>query len=566
MISELTKKSFNYSFSVFLLFFISTNIFAQQSNTTKPKLVVGIVVDQMRFDHLHRYQHKYGEGGFNRLLQQGYSYKNHHYNYIPTVTAAGHASIYSGSTPSIHGIVGNSWYDRYSGNQIGNVRDTTTYIIGSRDENLMGVSPRNLLANTISDQLRLGSNFQAKVISVSFKDRGAALPGGHTANAAYWHDWQTSPGYFVTSSFYMDKLPDWVVDFNQSGLADEYLDEPWNTLYPIDTYTESAADNNLYERTLRGKDSPTFPYNFKKLRKVYRELNAEYQLLWVTPKGNTLLTDFAKQAIVNESLGADSQTDLLAISYSVPDAAGHAFGPQSVEMQDIYLRLDQDIASLLEYLDQNVGVGAYTVFLTADHGVAPVASYLQDHKLPTGIISIQYKDSLETHLADKYGVPALIQHFDRENIFLDRNLINQNGLKLPDVQEATAQFLSELSGISTATTAHNLQHREYTVGLRQLVQNGFYQKRSGDVIVTFDPGLVMNADPDITVADIKGTGHGTGYAYDTHVPLLWYGWGIQPGSSVRRVSITDIAPTLAMMLNLQLPNGTSGQPLLEIFK
>jgi predicted AlkP superfamily pyrophosphatase or phosphodiesterase len=414
----------------------------------------------------------------------------------------------------------------------------------------MGVSPRNLLANTISDQLRLGSNFQAKVISVSFKDRGAALPGGHTANAAYWHDWQTSPGYFVTSSFYMDKLPDWVVDFNQSGLADEYLDEPWNTLYPIDTYTESAADNNLYERTLRGKDSPTFPYNFKKLRKVYRELNAEYQLLWVTPKGNTLLTDFAKQAIVNESLGADSQTDLLAISYSVPDAAGHAFGPQSVEMQDIYLRLDQDIASLLEYLDQNVGVGAYTVFLTADHGVAPVASYLQDHKLPTGIISIQYKDSLETHLADKYGVPALIQHFDRENIFLDRNLINQNGLKLPDVQEATAQFLSEL----------------YTVGLRQLVQNGFYQKRSGDVIVTFDPGLVMNADPDITVADIKGTGHGTGYAYDTHVPLLWYGWGIQPGSSVRRVSITDIAPTLAMMLNLQLPNGTSGQPLLEIFK
>ena len=538
----------------------------QMDQPEKPKLMVGIVVDQMRFDHLSRYQHKYGEGGFKRLMDQGFNFKNHHYNYIPTVTAAGHASIYSGATPSMHGIVGNSWYDRNSGKEVGNVSDTTTYIVGSLNENLAGVSPKNLLTTTISDQLRLASNFQSKVISISFKDRGAALPGGHTANAAYWHDWRTSPGYFVSSSFYMDELPDWVEEFNKSGLADEYLDEIWSPLHPIETYKESAADNNPYERVLRGKDGPTFPYNFKKLRKVYRELNAEYQLLWVSPKGNTFLTDFAKQAIIGESLGADAQTDLLAISYSVPDAAGHAFGPQSVEVQDIYLRLDQDIASLLDFLDQQVGAGAYTVFLTADHGVAPVASYLYDNKLPTGIISLQYKDSLQQHLTNKYGETSLIEHFDGENIFLDRDLIAQKGLSLPDVQEAAAQFLVELPGINTAATAHNLQHTQYSRGLRHLVQNGFYQKRSGDIIITLDPGLVMNADPSMTVSQIKGTGHGTGYAYDTHVPLLWYGWGIPQGSSARGVSITDIAPTIAMLLNLQLPNGNEGAPLNELFK
>ena len=539
---------------------------AQSEITTKPKLVVGVVVDQMRFDHLYRYQDKYGEDGFKRLLREGFSFKNHHYNYIPTVTAAGHASIYTGATPSIHGVVGNSWYDRYADRQVGNVSDTTFTIIGSKTENRKGVSPNNMLTNTISDQLRLGSSFQSKVISISFKDRGASLPGGHTANGAYWHDWQTSPGYFVTSSYYMDQLPKWVEDFNKSKQADDYLDLTWNTLYPIETYTESTPDDNHYERVLRGKTSPTFPYNFKKLRKTYRELNAEYQLLWVSPMGNNLLTDFAMKAVENEQLGADSITDLLAISYSVPDAAGHAFGPHSVEIEDIYLRLDLDIANLLDYLDETIGVGAYTVFLTADHGAAPVASYLFDQQLPTGIVSSKYADSLSNHLVDEFGEGQWVQRHGGSQIYLNRKLVSDKGLDLHIVQQEVAQFMVALEGISTATTAHTLQTQEFTKGLRHLVQNGYYQKRSGDVFVTFDPGLVTNSDPEIIVSEIKGTGHGTGYAFDTHVPLVWFGNGIPHGTSTRKVAITDIAPTLAMMLDLQLPNGNEGIPLKELLE
>ena len=538
----------------------------QATSQDKPKLVVGIVVDQMRFDHLFRYQDKYGEEGFKRLLGEGFTFNNHHYNYIPTVTAAGHASIYTGTTPSIHGIVGNSWFDRVSGQEVGNVGDTTVWLVGSEKENPKGVSPRNLLATTISDQLRMSTNFQSKVISVSFKDRGASLPGGHTANGAYWHDWQTSPGYFVTSSYYMNELPDWVTAFNKSKKADKYLDQAWNTLYPIETYTESTADDNKYERVLRGKTSPTFPYDFKSLRKTYRDLGAEYQLLWVSPVGNTLLTDFAMEAVKHENLGSDSTTDLLAVSYSVPDAAGHAFGPHSVEVQDIFLRLDADIANLLNYLDENIGAGNYTVFLTADHGVAPVASYLHDHQLPTGIINHKYSDSLRSHLNNKFGDGEWIQHFDGESIYLNRPLISRSGMELKAVQEAAALFLSDLKGVSTASTSYNLQFQDYSSGLRQLVQNGFYQKRSGDVILTFNPGVIMSADPEMEISGVKGTGHGTGFAFDTHVPLVWFGHGVPNGVSVRKVSITDIAPTLAMMLNLQLPSGSTGKPLLELWK
>ena len=462
--------------------------------------------------------------------------------------------------------MGNSWYDRYAGEEVGNVEDPKETIVGSKQENNQGASPHNLLTTTIGDQLRLGSNYQSKVISASFKDRGAILPGGHSANGAYWHDWRTSPGYFVSSTYYMEELPSWVKGFNRSGKADEYLDQAWNTLYAIEEYTQSTSDNNSYERTLRGKETPTFPYDFKKLRKIYRDLGAEYQLLWVTPYGNTLLTDFAMEAVTQEDLGSDDYPDLLAVSYSVPDAAGHAFGPHSVEVQDIYLRLDQDISRLLDFLDRTVGEGAYTVFLTADHGVAPVASYLYDQRLPTGIISPKYSDSLQSHLSQRFGEGNYVAHFDYESIYLNRELVKQKSLSLTEVQQAAAQFLVNLEGISTAATGYHLQHTEYSKGLKHLLQNGYYQRRSGDVLITYDPGLVASSDPELSISEVKGTGHGTGYNYDTHVPLVWYGSGVRTGESVRKVAITDIAPTLSMMLNLQLPDASVGQPLIELWE
>ncbi|MCW5517339.1 alkaline phosphatase PafA [Muriicola sp. Z0-33] len=538
----------------------------QSVNQTPPKLVVGIVVDQMSYEQLYKYKDKLSNGGFVRLMRDGFNYKNTQYNYIPTVTAAGHSSIYTGTTPATHGIIGNSWFQREENNGMGNVDDPNEHIIGAAQENNTGLSPKNLLSTTISDQLRLATNFRSKVISVSLKDRGAILPGGHLANAAYWHDWKKSPGYFVSSSYYMNDVPDWVKQFNKQEKSNAYLDTTWNTLLPIESYVESAADDNSFERTLGGKTAPTFPYEFKKMRERYRSLNAEYQLIWASPFGNTLLTEFALAALENEALGVDEHTDMLNISYSVPDAVGHALGPQSVEIQDIYLRLDRDIESLLNKLDEKLG-DKYLLFLTSDHGAIPTASYLNANKIPTGIAPIpKYRDTLANYLIKKHGRQNWIQHFDYEHVYLNRDIIRDRKLNLAEVQQDVASFLSGLKWIRVALSANDLQTKIYYDGLHKKLQNGFHPKRSGDILLSFEPGIIMNADPDIAVSEIKGTTHGSGYAYDSHVPLLWYGKNIPNGSSVRKVSVIDIAPSLAMFLNVQLPSGCSGVPLEELFR
>ena len=551
-------------YSIVFLFIYSFNF--SQYNSSSPKLVIGIVVDQMRFDHLFKHQDKFGERGFKRLLKEGYNFKNAHYNYSPTVTAAGHASIYTGTTPSVHGMVGNSWFDRYADEGVSNVGDSTKTIIGSMEENSNGVSPGRIMSTTISDQLRMAYNFQSKVISVSFKDRGAILPGGHTANAAYWHDFVTSDGYFVSSSHYMEKVPDWVKDFNQSGKASEYLDYVWNPTSPIDQYSECEPDDNAYERTLRGKETPTFPYDFTELRKIYAELGAEYQLLWVSPTGNSLLTDFAMEAIKNEDLGADEIPDLINISYSVPDAAGHSFGPQSIEVADIYVKLDKDIERLLDYLDDQVGQDEYTLFLSSDHGVVPVVSLLDHYQLPTGLAKISiYEDTLSKFLNSQYGENEWIQNFDGANIYLNRNVISEADIDLSSIQLIVAEFMMEQEGVYQALTAHQMVYNEYKNGIRSKLQNGFHQDRSGDVILAFNPGFYPSGRPNALPSQIKGTGHGSGWNYDTHIPILWMGKNVPHGSSVRPVAITDIASTLAMMLNIQLPSGNTGKPLKELF-
>jgi len=547
------------------LFFL--NGYITRSQADKPKLVVGIVVDQMRFDHLYKYQERFSNGGFKRLMRDGFNYKNTQYNYIPTVTAAGHASIYTGTTPSAHGIIGNTWYQRSSKQVITNIGDSNELIVGTTDVNSYGASPRNLLTTTITDQLRIGTNFRAKVISVSLKDRGAILPGGHAANAAYWHDWKSSPGYFVSSSYYMDELPKWVNSFNKLEKSNSYLSDSWSTLYPIETYTASAPDDNNYERALGGKTSATFPYDYKSMRERYREIGAEFQLIWVTPAGNSLLTDFAIEAIKSEGLGTDDITDFINISYSVPDVIGHTFGPQSVEFEDVILRLDRDIENLLKSLDATVGTGNYLLFLTSDHGSVPVASYLADHKLPAGLAHInQYETALLTHLNSKYGTNQWIENFDGEAVYLNRDVIKQKKLSLRAVQQEAADFLITLDEVTGALTASDLQSQSYSYGMKQMLQNGYHSKRSGDVLLIFKPGFIQNLDPRITMQKIKGTTHGSGYAYDTHVPMLWFGNSIPKGKSVRKVSVIDIAPSIAQILNIPYPSGTSGEPLIELFE
>ena len=546
--------------STFIFSFLST-ISKAQNNVAdeKPALVVGIVIDQMRFDYLYRYYKKYGEKGFKRMLTNGLVCKNTHYNYVPTATGPGHASIYTGTTPSYHGIVGNEWYERGLQKEVYCVEDEKVQTVGSKNNNGR-FSPKRLRTTTITDELRINSNWQSKVISISIKNRGAVLPGGFTANSAYWYDEAT--GNMISSTHYMQELPKWVSKFNDKKLPDHYLNQTWTTLLPVSEYTESYKDDNHYEAVLPGKEKPVFPYNLKEMRKETADNG--YELLRATPFGNSLLTELAIGTLKNEDLGKDQHTDFLAISYSSTDIIGHAFGPHSVEIEDTYLRLDQELEKLFETLDNQIGKDNYLVFLTADHAAVNVPQYLKDHKVEAGYFAKKsFEDSLEHFLNKKYGSGKWVLNLDNSHIYLNKMLIREQGLVLANVQQKVADFCLTLDGIEQVYTASDLLQNNYQDGIASLLQNGFSQKRSGDVILVLRPHWLPVKE--VSEYSKRGTSHGSAYAYDTHVPLIWYGWKIPTKILHRPISITDIAPTISQLLNLQMPASFTGTPIQELF-
>lgn len=522
------------------------NLIAQEVDN-KPKLVVGIVVDQMRYDYLTRFYDKYSDDGFKRLMLKGYDCKNAHFNYIPTYTAPGHASIYTGTTPKYHGIIENNWYDKFEKKTVYCVNDDTFNPVGTTD-NYSRVSPRRMLVTTVADQLKLHNQQKSKVIGIAMKDRGAVLPAGHSANAAYWFVGKDE-GNWVTSDYYMTDLPKWVKDFNKSKTVEKYL-TTWNTLYDIKTYTESGPDLNDFESGFKGKETATFPYNLKKLSKD----NGDLDILKVTPFGNSITTDFAIAAIEGEKLGKGSVTDFLTISYSSPDYIGHNFGVNSKEIQDTYLRLDIELARLLKHLDNKVGTGNYTVFLTADHAAVHVPAFLESLKIPAGYFDKKvFKEKLDNFLLKRYATSDLIEHIGGFQIFLNREKISQLNLNLQEVQQSIVDEIINYEYIDRAYAAHTLHNKAFTEGIESLLQNGYHQKRSGDVLVSFNAAVISYGR--------KGTTHGSGYLYDTHVPLLFYGNGIKQGSTLQKVKITDIAPTISALLGISFPNATTGVPL-----
>jgi predicted AlkP superfamily pyrophosphatase or phosphodiesterase len=445
------------------------------------------------------------------------------------------------------------------------VGDSSVKITGSVIDNPNGYSPNRLLAITISDQLRMGTNFKSKVISISLKDRGAILPGGRTANAAYWYDWESSPGHFVSSTYYMEELPSWVKKFNAQEQADKYLSQSWDPMLPLSEYDESAPDDNPHETILRGKGTPTFPYNFEEMRKIYEGATNFYQVLWGSPFGNTIIKDFALEALRNEGLGKDAYPDMLLVSFSAPDVVGHTFGPQSVEVQDTYMRLDRDIADFLSSLDREVGAGNYVLFLTSDHGAVPVVSWLHANKMQAGLAVLpQFKQDLSFKLGQRYGAFDWITYFGNEQIYLDRQLISEKKFSLAEMQEAVADIMRTQPGVRHAVTAQDLQSKNYTEGQLAKLQRGFHPDRSGDVMIVYEPGIFPTSDFRTPVSKVRGTSHGSGYAYDSQVPMLWFGKGVKRGDSSRKVHPRDIAPTLSFMLNLQMPAGASGNPLKEL--
>ncbi|HTS45291.1 MAG TPA: alkaline phosphatase PafA [Puia sp.] len=518
----------------------------------RPKLVVGIVIDQMRWDYLYRYYDLYQpDGGFKRLLKEGYSCENTFIPYTPTVTACGHASIYTGSVPAIDGITGNEWWDYKFSELLYCTEDDNINTIGSNTD-AGKMSPHNLLVTTIGDELRLATNFHTKVIGIALKDRAAILPAGHSANAAYWCDEKT--GTWITSSYYMKELPSWVKELNAKKLVDGYFALNWNTLYPISRYTQSAPDEEPYEHRPFGADPKGFPY------KLSQFAGKNYGLLPVTPYGNTFTLEMAKAAIQGEKLGLDSGTDMLAISLSTPDYIGHTFGPNSVEQEDDFLRLDIDLGNFFNYLDSQLGKGQYLVFLTADHGVAHVPLFLKEHKIPAG--NLDDKNivvALNNLLKDRFKVDKLVIGIFGFQVYLDRNAIIAAHLDKGQVYDDVIDYLQQQPGVSRAIPLNRLNDVTLNSTMKNMLTNGYYLSRSGDIQIIQEPQWIEGFDS-------GGTTHGVWNPYDSHIPLLWYGWRISPGKTNQKVYMTDIAPTIATLLHIQMPSGSIGNVIEEICK
>ncbi len=517
---------------------------------SKPKLVVGLVIDQMRWDYLYQFSKLYTANGFKRLLSQGHSFENTMIPYTPTYTAAGHACVYTGSVPAINGIMGNFWFDQRTGSNVYCTDDSTVTAVGSTST-AGRMSPDNLWTSTIGDELRLSNNFKSKVIGISLKDRGAILPAGHSANAAYWYD--ESVGKFITSSFYMKSLPAWVNDFNNKDEPSRWMSNDWNTLYPSERYIQSDQDNNAYESPIYGETLPVFPHKLPSLVKN------KYSAFKYTPFSTSFSFDFAKAAIENEQLGSGQATDLLALSISTTDYIGHSFGPNSLEVEDTYYRLDQDIAGFLQYLDNKLGKGNYLVFLTADHGVAHVPAFLKDHRMPAGIFDdyAMMKD-INAVLATEFGMNNIIRSAQNYQFYLNYPEVEKNGKDMEAIKKSIIKSLKALPFVINAFELEKLEETTLPQPQKYMMVNGFNPKRSGDIMFTVKPAWFDGGT--------RGTTHGLWNPYDAHIPNIWFGWHVKPGKTYRETYMTDIAPTLAALLKIQMPNGNVGKVLEEILR
>lgn len=536
------------------LFLLSIASFAQD----RPRLVVGITVDQMRQEFLYRYEKKFGPGGFRRLMNEGFMLKNAHYNYVPTYTGPGHASIFTGTTPAVHGVIGNDWYDKESQKMVNCVGDERQKPVGV-EQGRGAVSPWRMMSTTITDELELATQRKAKVIGLSMKDRGAVLPAGHMPDGAYWFD--SPSGRFISSTYYKPGLPSWMEKFNNLKLPEQYISREWKTLYPIEQYEESGPDNSPYEARIKGPDqTPTFPYRPKEIRGD----KPGYEILISTPFGCDLLTDVAKAALEGEEMGADDITDFLAVSYSTPDYVGHAMGPNSVEVEDIYLRLDKNLEDLFNTLDRKVGAGNYVVFLSSDHGVADIPAELLSYKIPAGVlVQAPVIKGLTDFLKPYFGERKIIERISNGQVFLNHEAftgdLKSAGIDLLVATELISQYLESVDGIAAVYSATTLRNANFSEGgLKGSLVRGFHHKRSGDIAVVLEPQWFEGGE--------LGTTHGSAYAYDTHIPVLFYGWGIAKGSSVDYHTITDIAPTLSVLLRIKFPSGTTGNPVAKALK
>lgn len=518
-----------------------------ENHVARPKLVVGMVVDQMRWDFLYRYYDRYTNDGFKRLISEGFSCENTLIPYTPTITACGHTCAYTGSVPAIHGIIGNNWYDRNTGRSMYCTEDSDATSVGGSDA-AGRMSPKNMLTTTITDELRIATNFRSKTVGVAIKDRGAILPAGHTANAAYWFDGVT--GNMITSNFYMNELPAWANAFNRRQLPREYISKPWTTLYPVDTYVQSTADEKPYEGKFKGQDNTSFPHE------LAGTAGNAFGILASSPFGNTYTLEFAKAALEGHELGKGPLTDFLAVSLSSTDYIGHQHGPNSVETEDAYLRLDKDLGAFFKYLDQKVGKGQWLFFITADHGVAHVPGFMQENRMHAGLWDDgAMVKAMNAAIEQEFGFKKAIISSYNYQFWLDNEGLIKAG-KLADVKAFILREGLKYPGVSNIVDHHALGSTALPDPQHGMLTNGYNVLRSGDIMVMLQPGWFDGGK--------TGTTHGQWNPYDAHIPLVWMGWGVKPGKTNRTTHMTDIAPTVAAMLRIQMPSGNVGHPITEV--
>ena len=531
---------------LFLTFSLVLTVQAQQ----RPKLVVGIVVDQMKMEYLYRFSDDFSANGFKRIMNGGYTFHNMHYNYVPTYTAPGHASIYTGTTPATHGIVGNEWFNRATGKEMYCTDDASVKTLGDGTDKEGAMSPKNLLSTTITDELRMATNFRGKVIGMSIKDRGAILPAGHFANGAYWY---SKTGAFISSTFYGASLPEWVTEFNNEKRYMNYINGGWDLLKPVATYDESLVDDNPYEGKIDKTTGPVFPYN---LKKIYDEKGAD--VLRTTPFGNDILADLAIRAIDKEQLGKDAITDFLTVSFSSTDYVGHTFGPRSMELQDTYLRLDQTLAKFLTYLDQTVGKDNYVLFLTADHAGAENPNYLKDNKYNVKNVPSKSVDAaLRKFSVDTFGADVVL-NYSNFNLFFNKPVLKEKGLELAKVKQSFKDFLMTQDQVKRVYTEEEILTSTGDDYFLSFIAKGYDPKQNGDLFILDKAGYMEYIE--------TGTTHGSPNSYDTHVPLLFYGCHVPKGNSHTKKHITQIVPTLSQLLKIPFPNGTESEVFEELLE
>ncbi|MCX6325109.1 MAG: alkaline phosphatase family protein [Bacteroidia bacterium] len=522
----------------------------------RPRLVIGIVVEQLKYDQLEKFRDKLGENGIKRLINEGTYFKNASFEYMLTQSAPGHATISTGSEPSFHGITSDNWYLPLRNELIYCTKDIEVNPVGGSFEAGLH-SPVNLQSSTFSDELEMATNKKAKVFGVGLKESSAIFSAGHAADGAYWFD--NTTGTWMSSTYYIDTLPVWVNDFNAMKFSESYLNNTWSLFKPAQDYADCLADSNNFEAGFNGINY--FPYDLRKMssKGIFNSRN-DFSLLRETPFGNSFTTNFAIRLIEKEGLGKDDVTDYLSICYSATDNIGHRFGPSSVEMGDAILRLDDEIKNLLTFLNDSIGKKNILIYFTSAHGISEIPAVLESNRIPAGYFKQnQALQLLRSYLNAVYGEGDWVKGYSERQIFLNRTLIEDARLPLEEVQKKVARFIVQFTGVAAAYPYSAFEANDFGNGNLKRIINNFSPQISGDIIVTLNPGWVEKEGDYVT-------NHNSPYEYDSHVPLIWYGWTVNRASVTRKVNMTDIAATLSSLCKVPYPNACTGEPLFELFR